>query len=997
MNKKVCRLITMLILMVMCLEVVLPAKICLADSGNGYAIYDNDKIELDKFVKKGDEYIYIPSKSDWFAASIADTSMAGLEDSIYYIDENGEKQAPTKDKDGYIYLLAHQVYHFSGFAGNLQGLLSSITFTHKSKGVLETLESWIASLIYGIAAGLHYLVGAALGGGESITIDDLVFNQYDETKLSFYEKEGTGGSTLIHGDGETNGLDVVIKQWYNIFMRIALMGYMAILVYMGVRIMFSSTAEKKADYKRLFVDWVIGITILLLFPYVIKGMIEVNNAFVKTIEANKGDFETKKGEIATGTYYKEFVEIYIDYEIDWSKGTDYMSKMGDLAMKTQKIALSVAFLIMTWQLMALIFFYYKRLFMVAFLIIIFPLVALSYAVDKVADGKSQAFNTWAKELMLNIFVQSFHAIVYVFTCCTVYSAAGETSNGLDYILIIIGVSFLNKGEDIIRRIFGQVSGAGTMSSLKDSTAATLAKVKIAQGAIKAVGDYTVGKKSVAQKLYKGGMSLAALNARDKAFDKTATKEEDYNIGARLSGAPEPPDKNATAEEKKNFKDEMKLYNAAAIYNNPKSHSLAERAMAEKTLKDLAKTDPNHKVFDSLYASVGQIQALSQLDYDVEQMMASGMSRVDIERNVTARLGIIFPNETEEMQKERLKTYFTDMYINGSYNSVSKGMVRKEIDDILQEVENVQNSIAFKDVDRVLDDMEQANLDRTIEDDTNDILNKYNVDESEKDLTKEYARNIAILKQRGSGVYSEADILAAASYLRDHSHDNEAITEMMEEDFGMDVDMFMHALARKVTDEPNSNRNTSQQIIDRARKISKDYEDNARDGYFDDEISVHQIIKYKNNQDELDKILEETYNKRKEFMKDETSKLAEEFLVQNEVDIMENHHDTTRLTQSGDTREEILAKKISVIGKTLSSLANVTGESGSNAYAWNDLLAKHIMQKKEEERTGIEASIKEKKRLWLDMETTDEYIKKNQADRQRIDHEHFTGDIPKDDE
>ena len=32
-----------------------------------------------------------------------------------------------------------------------------------------------------------------------------------------------------------------------------------------------------------------------------------------------------------------------------------------------------------------------------------------------------------------------------------------------------------------------------------------------------------------------------------------------------------------------------------------------------------------------------------------------------------------------------------------------------------------------------------------------------------------------------------------------------------------------------------------------------------------------------------------------------------------------------------------------------------------------------------------------------METTDEYISKNKADRQRIDHEHFTGDIPKDDE
>ena len=996
MKKEIYRLITILILMVMCLEVVLPTKNCYADSS--YAIYGDDRIKIELDTPKriendsGEvEYIYIPSETGWYGFDLESLHLVNSEDIIYYIDENGKRATPSKNELGNIYLVAYQVYHFYGIGGKVQAILG---FKKAKQTTLETVEAMIAKLIYSIASGLHYLVGAALGGGEAITINDLVFNQYDETKLSFYEKEGSGGSTLIHGDGETNGLDVVIKQWYNIFMRIALMGYMAILVYMGVRIMFSSTAEKKADYKRLFVDWVIGITILLLFPYVIKSMIEINNAFVKTIEANKGDFETKKGEIATGTYYKEFVQIYIDYEIDWSKGTDYMSVMGDLAMKTQKITLSVVFLIMTWQLMALIFFYYKRLFMVAFLIIIFPLVALSYAVDKVADGKSQAFNTWAKELMLNIFVQSFHAIVYVFTCCTVYSAAGVTDNGVDYILIIIGVSFLNKGEDIIRRIFGQVSGAGTMSSLKDSTAATLAKVKIAQGAIKAVGDYTVGKKSVAQKLYRGGMSLAALNARDKAFDKTATKEEEYNIGARLEGAPEPPGENATEEEKKNFKNEMKAYNAAAIYNNPKSHSLAERAMAEKTLKDLAKNDPNHKAFDSLYASVGQIQALSTLDYDVQQMMASGMSRVDIERNVTARLGIIFPGETEEMQKDRLKTYFTDMYINGSYNSVSKGMVRKEIDDILQEVKDVQNSIEFKDIDRVLDDMEKASLDRTIEDDTNEILAKYDIDESEKDLTKEYARNIAILKQRSSGVYSEADILTAASYLRDHSHDNEAITEMMEEDFGMDVDMFMHALARKVTDEPNS---ASQDIIDRARGIADDYENNDREGYFDDEVSVHQIIKNKSNSDELDRILEETYEKRQEVMKEETSAFAKEFLVQNEVDIMENHHDTTRLTQSGDTREEILAQKISAIGNTLSSLANVTGESGSNDYSWLDLLGKLMMQKKEEERTGIETSIKEKKRAWLDMETTDEYIKKNQAERQRIDHEHFTGDIPKDDE
>ena len=56
----------MLILMVMCLEVVLPAKICLADSKNGYVIYNNVKMERDKFKKVGDEFIYIPSETDWY-------------------------------------------------------------------------------------------------------------------------------------------------------------------------------------------------------------------------------------------------------------------------------------------------------------------------------------------------------------------------------------------------------------------------------------------------------------------------------------------------------------------------------------------------------------------------------------------------------------------------------------------------------------------------------------------------------------------------------------------------------------------------------------------------------------------------------------------------------------------------------------------------------------------------------------------------------------------
>ena len=38
----------------------------------------------------------------------------------------------------------------------------------------------------------------------------------------------------------------------------------------------------------------------------------------------------------------------------------------------------------------------------AFLTIIAPLVALTYPIDKINDGKAQAFNMWFKEYIFNL-------------------------------------------------------------------------------------------------------------------------------------------------------------------------------------------------------------------------------------------------------------------------------------------------------------------------------------------------------------------------------------------------------------------------------------------------------------------------------------------------------------------------------------------------------------------------------------------------------------------
>ena len=854
--------------------------------------------------------------------------------------------------------------------------------------VKEALKAMVSRFIYSIANGLHYLVGSALG--EAVTIDDIVFNNYKETNISYFDTYDEVGkdnaSSLIYGEGKVGGLNSVVNKWYAIFMKISILGYMAILVYMGIRIMLTSTADEKAGYKNFFMHWIIGIAILFLFPYAMKYMINTNESFVETIEESKGYETPATSPLLNQDFHDRFTTITIDDEIDWSKGDDYMSVIAYNAKTLQEPALSIAFLVMTWQLIVLVFHYYKRLFMIAFLIIIFPLVVLSYAIDKIADGKSQAFNTWAKEYILNVFVQTFHAVVYVFVCSTVYSASGiNESTGYDFILVIVGVTFLFKGEEILRKIFGQVSAAGTMGSLKDSAAATFAKFTLATNIVKGVGEYTVGKKSVPRKVAKGVNELRAINARMKAFDKTSTTPDDYNIGMRLEHAPKVPKEDATEEAKKDFLKERSYFNAAAVLNNPNSHSQQEKARALKMLKDLSTENPNHNVFKDTKMTVGQIAALANLDNDVEHMISSGMRRLDIEREINVRMGIVFSGETEEAKKDNMDTYMTAMYLNGSNTSVSRELIRKEIDGVIKESKEIRNNIAFGTNKNKLDEVETEAAR-----DAYKMYERYrdSVSDADREIIKGFALNLARLNKSSSGAYDEKELLDIANYIREHEDDNEFTRAMINQEFGVDIDMFMHSLAKKVEKESDS-----EEAIKIAKEEIENYETNSREGYFDDEVSVHEVLKDEGDKDEIDRMIEELYQNKHEAMKEATEDFAKQYLVDNGIDIMKDSYDTDVRTQDGYTEAELLAMKVSSIGQTLSDLAAVNKEKGSQGsdglLGW---VMKEILAKKEEERTGISRSMAEMKDVNNPIVTTQDFIEKNKTERDRIQNEHFLGDI-----
>ena len=42
---------------------------------------------------------------------------------------------------------------------------------------------------------------------------------------------------------------------------------------------------------------------------------------------------------------------------------------------------------------------------IGFLIVIAPLVTITYSIDKISDGKAQGMNTWFREFAYNVLIQ----------------------------------------------------------------------------------------------------------------------------------------------------------------------------------------------------------------------------------------------------------------------------------------------------------------------------------------------------------------------------------------------------------------------------------------------------------------------------------------------------------------------------------------------------------------------------------------------------------------
>lgn len=293
----------------------------------------------------------------------------------------------------------------------------------------------------------------------------------------------------------------IIANWYNILRDISIVGMLSILVYVGIRIMLSSTAGDKAKYKQLLVDWVVAICLLFLMQYIMsfsniavkKVTSVIQSAVVSTNESDKlsenekkaakekgkldGDvavtrgtqlFEIEDKELVNKAYQilveenktdTKYNDLFKNGNLYWPTN-NFTEQARMLAQLTDKdddatnyayasIGYKIIYIVLVLYTLIFTWTYVKRVVYMAFLTMIAPLVALTYPIDKMNDGKAQAFNMWFKEYIFNLLIQPLHLILYM---VLIGSAMTFASQNLIYAVVAIG--FMTPAEKLMRKFFG---------------------------------------------------------------------------------------------------------------------------------------------------------------------------------------------------------------------------------------------------------------------------------------------------------------------------------------------------------------------------------------------------------------------------------------------------------------------------------------------------------------------------------------------------------------
>lgn len=356
---------------------------------------------------------------------------------------------------------------------------------------------------------------------DRVTIEDIVYNKIPILDINIFNLETAAGEQIEQGS-IIYTLRGNLATWYYTIRTIAIMVMLVILIYVGIKMAFSTIATEKAEYKRLFKNWLMGFIIIFTIHYFMVIVININEGIVEIIEP---DYVTQNQDDGNGIISFDQYNSNNNQQAGEKSLYEQVKIMAYEIKATTGWAGTIMYVVLVYYLVKFLLMYIKRFFVIGILIVISPIVGISCAIQK----KQQALKTWGVEFTTNVLIQSIHALLYtLLVSIGIDMMAKSPIRGTVLALICIG--FIFTGEKLIKKIF-RANKARSVKGLGESTVAVVGGYY----ASKAVTQTVIGGGKIIGKGLEKGIDKA-VDIKDKfkntAYDKLMRKNiinNEYDI------------------------------------------------------------------------------------------------------------------------------------------------------------------------------------------------------------------------------------------------------------------------------------------------------------------------------------------------------------------------------------------------------------------------------------------------------------------------------------
>lgn len=263
---------------------------------------------------------------------------------------------------------------------------------------------------------ISIITSAEQGEFQFYTIEATVFNEVKMLDANYIIED--------NGSEISRTIKTSVLTWYYVVRIIAVVISLLVLLYIGIRMALSTIADDKAKYKKMFTDWFLSFALLFILHYFITIVLTVCEALVALFGSMN-------------------IEVF-EQNLIWQ-----VLNMLNLTTGWSYVGVILMYIVLVFYEIKFFLIYMKRLLMIGFLIVVSPIITITYSIDKSNDGKAQAFESWMKEFLMFCFTQPMHAALYLVFINTAFKIFEVAP-----LLAVLFFAALSRSEKMFRNLFG---------------------------------------------------------------------------------------------------------------------------------------------------------------------------------------------------------------------------------------------------------------------------------------------------------------------------------------------------------------------------------------------------------------------------------------------------------------------------------------------------------------------------------------------------------------